>query len=113
MILNGTHIQNEDLAEEFAKMFEKKINDITQTTSINNEVFNGSTKVNVQDKNFMSTLNIRNAILSLKTKNSEGYYKVGKNLLCNRFKQLNNKIDYHWFNESLNSYKIKCKKLLL
>ena len=40
-------------------------------------------------------------------------YKVGKNLLCNRFKQLNNKIDYHWFNESLNSYKIKCKKLLL
>ena len=40
-------------------------------------------------------------------------YKVGKNLLCNRFKQLNNKIDYLWFNESLNAFKIKCKKLLL
>ena len=40
-------------------------------------------------------------------------YKVGRNLLCNRFRQLNNKLDCLWFNESLNSYKIKCKKLLL
>ena len=37
----------------------------------------------------------------------------GKNLIVNRFKSLNNKIDYDWFNESLNSFKIKCKKLLL
>ena len=40
-------------------------------------------------------------------------YKVGRNLLCNRFKQLNNKIDYSWFNESLDTFKVKCKKLLL
>ena len=37
-------------------------------------------------------------------------YKVGRNLL---FKSLNNKIDYSWFNESLNTFKVKCKKLLL
>ena len=35
------------------------------------------------------------------------------NLLCNRFKPLNNKIDYSWLNESLNTFKVKCKKLLL
>ena len=40
-------------------------------------------------------------------------YKVGQNLLVNRFKPLNNKIDYLWFNESFNSYKIKCKTIFL
>ena len=40
-------------------------------------------------------------------------YKVGQNLMVNRFKPLNNKIEYTWFNESFNSFKIKCKKLLL
>ena len=40
-------------------------------------------------------------------------YKVGRNLLVNRFKSLNNKIDYLWFNESFNSFKIKCKTLFL
>ena len=43
---NGTHIPNEDLAEEFAKMFEKKITDITRTTTIDNEVYNGTNKIN-------------------------------------------------------------------
>ena len=40
-------------------------------------------------------------------------YKVGRNLICNRFKQLNNKINYTWLNESLNAFKIKCKTLFL
>ena len=40
-------------------------------------------------------------------------YKVGRNLMVNRFKTLNNKIDYLWFNESFNSFKIKCKTLFL
>ena len=40
-------------------------------------------------------------------------YKVGRNLLVNRFRTLNNKIDYLWLNESFNAFKIKCKQLLL
>ena len=43
-------------------MFEKKLTDIAQTTSIDIDVYNGSTKVNVQEKNFMTPLNIRNAV---------------------------------------------------
>ena len=39
--------------------------------------------------------------------------KVGKNLLVNRFKNLNNKIEFAWLNDSFESYKIKCKNLFL
>ena len=38
-------------------------------------------------------------------------YKVGRNLLVNRFHNLNNKIIYSWFNESFNTFKVKCKQL--
>ena len=63
---NGSIIPNENLAEEFACMFEKKIKDIVSTTTIDDAVYNGVRKVTVQDLNFMSVNNIREAILSLK-----------------------------------------------
>ena len=53
----------------------------------------------------MSITNIRNAITSLKMKNSEGYDIIPQRIL-------NNKIDYLWFNESLSAFKIKCKKFI-
>ena len=40
-------------------------------------------------------------------------YKVGKNLLVNRFQNLNNKINFNWFNDSYNTFKVKCKQLFL
>ena len=40
-------------------------------------------------------------------------YKVGQNFLVNRFQPLNDKIKYTWFNDSFDSYKIKCKNLFL
>ena len=40
-------------------------------------------------------------------------YKVGQNLMVNRFKTINNKIEYSWFNESLNAFKLKCKTIFL
>ena len=44
---------------------------------------------------------------------SMSHYKVGQNLLVNRFKALNNTIDLLWLNESLNAFKLRCKKLFL
>ena len=41
------------------------------------------------------------------------HYKVGQNLIVNRFKALNNTIDLLWLNESLNAFKLKCKILFL
>ena len=40
-------------------------------------------------------------------------YKIGSNLLVNRLSALHNTIELSWLNLSLNSYKIKCKSLLL
>ena len=40
-------------------------------------------------------------------------YKVGRNLMTNRFHPLNNIIKLSWFNDSFESFKIKCKTLLL
>ena len=40
-------------------------------------------------------------------------YKIGSNLLANRLSALNNTIELSWLNLSLNSFKIKCKSLLL
>ena len=40
-------------------------------------------------------------------------YKVGRNILTNRFLPLNNKIEFSWFNESFETFKVKCKLLLL
>ena len=46
-------------------MFEKKIDDIVATTAVDNDVYNGTNKINEQNKNFMSEANIRKAIQSL------------------------------------------------
>ena len=40
-------------------------------------------------------------------------YDVGKNILLNRFCDLNNMIDKSWLELSLDTYKVKCKKLFL
>ena len=40
-------------------------------------------------------------------------YEVGKNILLNRFCDLNDLIDKSWIDLSLESFKIKCKALFL
>ena len=60
--------------------------------------------------NFQQNFNGRNDKLQIFNVSN---YKVGQNLLVNRLKQLNNKISFSWLNESFDSFKVKCKKLLL
>ena len=40
-------------------------------------------------------------------------YEAGKNILLNRFTELNNMIDKDWLNLSLETFKIKCKTIFL
>ena len=40
-------------------------------------------------------------------------FEVGKNILLNRFAELNNKIDKRWLNLNLATFKVKCKSLFL
>ena len=62
------------------------------------------------DLNFQQTFNNRSITYKFVKTNS---YKVGNNLLCNRFPIINGKIEYGWTQESFDTYKIKCKKLFL
>ena len=47
------------------------------------------------------------------TTSSTNNFKIGNNILSNRLSVLNNIINLEWLNLSINSFKIKCKKLLL
>ena len=67
-----------------------------------------STPTKIQDNSFQDRRE-NNKIQIFNVSN----YKVGENLLTNRLKSLNNKIEFNWLNESFNSYKVKCKKLFL
>ena len=40
-------------------------------------------------------------------------YKVGKNLITQRFHILNNLIEFDWLNLSKDGFKLKCKSLFL
>ena len=39
--------------------------------------------------------------------------RIGRNCMMNRLTCLNGKIDYDWLNLSFESYKVKCKALIL
>ena len=40
-------------------------------------------------------------------------YEAGKNILLNRFTELNNLIDKSWLDLSLETFKVKCKAIFL
>ena len=60
--------------------------------------------------NFQQNFNGRNEMIQFFNMSN---FKVGRNLLVNRFHSLNNKIKFTWFNDSFESFKIKCKNILL
>ena len=62
------------------------------------------------DLNYQQNFNNRQKFVQI---NDESALKIGKNILMNRLGILNNKIDYDWLNQSLNTFKIKSKKLFL
>ena len=62
------------------------------------------------DMNFQQNFNNRSTKINFFKNNR---FKVGENLMCNRFDILNGKINYDMINSSNDSYKIKCKSLFL
>ena len=60
--------------------------------------------------NFQQTLGSRQTNFNIIRSNN---YKIGNNLLCNRLQIINNLIPLSWLNLSIESYKMKCKELLL
>ena len=62
------------------------------------------------DLNFQQNFNNRQKYVLI---NDESSLRIGKNLLMNRLGVLNNLIEYDWLNQSLNTFKLKSKKLFL
>ena len=65
----------------FAKHFFDKVNSITATTQISNEVYNGNRKVTCADEFFMTTKDIIECLRTIKIKNCEGYDRIPQRIL--------------------------------
>ena len=110
-------------------------------------MFNGLKKIDSSELNFMTELNIRRVMSTIKIKNCEGWdripqrifvegievlaapltnlfnknvlltdmssLRVGKNILSNRLSIISNKVDLSWLNQSYETYKVNCKRLLM
>ena len=62
------------------------------------------------DLNFQQTFNTRHSQFNFFSTNN---YRVGCNNICNRLKVLNGKINLDSVNQSLESFKVMCKGMLL
>ena len=81
MYLNGILIEEKELPDAFANFFDTKIKNIASEITIENDVYNGKRIVEAEDKMFMTRDNIRECIMSLKPKNSEGYDRIPQRIL--------------------------------
>ena len=78
---NEQEIPNEELPDRFAKYFDTKIKNIIEELAINEEVYNGKRKVEENNKNFMDPISVKECIMNLKLKNSEGYDRIPQRIL--------------------------------
>ena len=70
-----------DLPDAFADFFGNKIENIVNTTHIDPAVYNGTPKVQENNFNFMTEVNIIESIMKLKLKNTEGHDRIPQRLL--------------------------------
>ena len=81
MVKGDDVVESEDLAEMFAEMFQTKVLTLASNAKIGPNVYNGMQKIQVEEKNFMSELEIRRAILSIKVKNCEGSDRIPQRII--------------------------------
>ena len=74
--MNSLPVAPHDLPDTFAEFFSTKVTNITSNCQINDNVYNGSRKINCDTSNFITSSNIINAIKSLKSKNCEGFDRI-------------------------------------
>ena len=90
MFANGIRVETEDLEEAFAELFESKINLLSDNARITDTVYNGQRKLpEIDNFNFMTELNVRLAMESLKLKNAEGFDKIPEQILIDGAELLN------------------------
>ena len=88
MYYENNLISKDQLPNTFADYFEKKVQTIVREQKISDSVYNGKKKINCQNENFMNTINLKNAIQSLKIKNCEGHDRIPQRILIDGFEIL-------------------------
>ena len=70
----GVEVEKDEISECFAEYFDNKIQNLLTRVNMDPLVYNGTRKIqsDVINANFMTSFNIRKAVLSLKMKNAEG-----------------------------------------
>ena len=76
LTLNNLPVNPPETADTFAVFFMDKVDTIVRECSVDEDVYNGTKKVNSNCQNFMTKENIITAINSLKVKNCEGYDRI-------------------------------------
>ena len=69
-------LEDNDQPDQFASYFDEKIKAIINTPCIDDSVYNGRKKVESLYKIFMDQESIRDCVLSLQVKNSEGFDRI-------------------------------------
>ena len=62
-------------------LFSEKIDKITSEAIVDPSVYNGTQKLRAEDQMFMSINEVKNCIMSIKIKNSEGFDRVPQKIL--------------------------------
>ena len=90
MFENGVQIETNELEEAFAELFESKVKQLSDKANIDENVYNGWRKLpEVYDYNFMTEINVKKAMQSLKLKNAEGHDRIPQRLLIDGAEILN------------------------
>jgi hypothetical protein len=81
MFKSSIKINGEDLAEKFASYFDSKVRDISSETLPSKMVYNGKHNLITKEMHLMTELEIKEYILSLKIKNTEGYDRLPQRII--------------------------------
>ena len=81
LYLRGELIPDNNVPEVFARFFDTKIREILDVVEIDDDVYNGRRLVESRNKMFMDQSSIRECMLSLKPKNSEGMDRIPQRIL--------------------------------
>jgi hypothetical protein len=73
MLYNGQELEmDESMAQGFADFFKQKVEDITKSTVVKKDVFNGEKKVDAESENFFTEERVKEVMKTLKDKSSYG-----------------------------------------
>ena len=88
MYENGVLINQYDCADIFASFFDNKIRSIVEQVNIDENIYNGTRKVFSQEEMFMDPLSVKQCMLTLKSKNTEGVDRIPQKILLDGADQL-------------------------